>query len=187
MTALHSSVTITVHVSRQSDLPPEIVNSNTTLVVYRGSTVASLSTKPRFTDDGLSSTTSSTSQTTMSQGVAVAQVAVSDRTTFDQLFFELLPDPVAATHFIIDQYTGSIRVQPLPDHSTAVPPPPDVDYRIDHSVSWLKPNLPKLQPLAQLNPGLYELRVRVSNASLRSNGSIYLKVSQLTKKYPTME
>lgn len=170
MTALHSSVTITVHVSRQSNLPPEIVSSNATLVIFRdtsGSSAASY--KNRFDFD----TSLTVTKAPKSQESPLMRVTVRDRTAYDQLFFELLPDP-AASNFIIDQYDGSIYVKPstprpVDSGSSAV-----VDK--DPSLEWLEPALPRLPAMAQLNSGEYHLRVRVTNGSLNSNNTVNLKV-----------
>ncbi|VUZ45960.1 unnamed protein product, partial [Hymenolepis diminuta] len=170
MTALHSSATITVHVSRQSNLPPEIVNSNTTLVIFRdtsGSNAPSL--KHRFDLDNSLTVTIPPKV----QHSPLMRVTVRDRTAYDQLFFELLSDPSAA-QFIIDQYDGSIYVKP----STPRPVESRVSAAIekDPSLEWLEPALPRLPAMAQLSSGEYRLRVRVTNGSLSSNNTIHLKV-----------
>ncbi len=169
MTALHSVVTITVHVSRQSDLPPEIVSSNTTLAVYRGS--AGALSRPRFDLDNSVTAT----KPPKSRDLPVVRVTVRDKTAYDRLFFELLPDPSAA-YFVIDQYNGGIKVRP-PVEQIGPGVAPASHQQTDHSISWLEPALPKLSPLAQLNSGVYQLRVRVTNASLSANDSIFIKVS----------
>lgn len=169
MTTLHTSVTITVHVSRQSNLPPEIVNSNTTLVIFRdtsGSTPPSL--KNRFDLDTALAVTKSP------KTPPLMRVTVRDRTAYDHLFFELLPDPSAA-QFIIDQYDGSVYVKPITVRSVHSNVSATVGK--DPSLEWLKPALPRLPTMAQLNSGVYRLRVRVTNGSLSSNSTINLKVS----------
>ncbi|VDN99563.1 unnamed protein product [Rodentolepis nana] len=176
MTALHSSVTITVHISRQSNLPPEIVSSNTTLVIFRdtsSSTAPSL--KRRFDLDNSISAT----KAQKAQDSPLMKVTVRDRTAYDHLFFELLPNPFAA-HFIIDQYDGSIYVK----SSTSGPMESGVSATIekDPSLEWLEPSLPQLPVLAQLNSGDYKLRVRVANGSLSSNGTLHLKVITVTEE-----
>lgn len=103
------------------------------------------------------------------------RVTVRDRTAYDQLFFELLPDPSAA-QFIIDQYDGSIYVKPTP---TSVESRVSAAVEKDPSLEWLEPALPRLPAMAQLNSGEYRLRVRVTNGSLSSNNTIHLKVSNL--------
>ncbi|VDD74274.1 unnamed protein product [Mesocestoides corti] len=171
MTALQSTATLTVHVSRQSNLPPEIVSSNSTLVVFRNITGSSLG--PRF-DLGHSMTSTKSQKL---HDVPVMRVTVRDRTAYDQLFFELL-EP-AAPQFVIDQYDGSIRLRPRlePGRSVTAPPP-----QSDPSVSWLEPALPKLPPAAQVNSGDYRLQVKVTNGSLSTNDTMFVKVITVTEE-----
>ncbi|VDM31294.1 unnamed protein product [Hydatigera taeniaeformis] len=176
MTALHSSVTITVHVSRQSNLPPEIVSSNTTLVIFRDSSGTSIpSVKNRFDLDIAMATT----KLPKAQDPPLMRVVVRDRTSYDQLFFELITEPLT-THFDIDRYDGSIHVKSTTSKSTkstALSAP-----RQDPSLVWLEPVLPKLSPITQLNSGDYRLQVRVTNGSLSSNNTMFLKVITVTEE-----
>ncbi|CDS40649.1 fat cadherin tumor suppressor [Echinococcus multilocularis] len=176
MTVLHSSVTITVHVSRQSNLPPEIVSSNTTLVVFRDSSGASaFSLKSRFDFDNSMTAT----KLLKAHDPPLMRVVVRDRTAYDQLFFELLTEPSTA-QFVIDQYDGSIHVKSITSRTikSTVPSAPQKDP----SLVWLEPVLPKLPLMAQLNSGEYRLRVRVTNGSLSSNNTMFLKVITVTEE-----
>uniref|UniRef100_A0A158R7Q9 Cadherin domain-containing protein n=1 Tax=Taenia asiatica TaxID=60517 RepID=A0A158R7Q9_TAEAS len=176
MTALHSSVTITVHVSRQSNLPPEIVSSNATLVIFRDTSGTSIpSLKNRFDLDNAVTTT----KLPKAQNPPLMRVVVRDRTAYDQLFFELLTKPLT-THFIMDQYDGSIHVKSTT--SRTIKSTISSASQKDPSLVWLEPALPKLSPTAQLNSGDYRLQVRVTNGSLSSNNTMFLKVITVTEE-----
>ena len=170
MTSLHSSATITVHVSRQSNLPPEIISSNITLTVFRdssGSSSLSLKTPINLLHTMISMKSPKT------QDYPLIQVTVRDRTSYDQLFFELIPDP-STTDFVIDRYDGSIFIKPTA--SELSDPIISTMASKDPSFVWLEPALPKISSMAQLNSGDYRLLVKVTNGSLSSSNTIFLKV-----------
>lgn len=102
------------------------------------------------------------------------RVVVRDRTAYDQLFFELLTEPLTA-HFVIDQYDGSIHVKSIT--SRTIKPTISSAPQKDPSLVWLEPALPKLPLTTQLNSGDYRLQVRVTNGSLSSNNTMFLRVS----------
>lgn len=152
--------------TRQSDLPPEIVGSNTTLSYYRGSQL------PVHGDRKVKPT------------VPVARVTVMDRTAYDRLVFELLPETPAAAHFQIDRYDGSIRVRvsgSVDDVEIGqISYPSSTTGGRDSPLAFLEPSLRSVSPLAHLNPGVYPLRVRVTNGSLSVDETIFINVSVFT-------
>uniref|UniRef100_A0A183AB38 Cadherin domain-containing protein n=1 Tax=Echinostoma caproni TaxID=27848 RepID=A0A183AB38_9TREM len=161
LTALHTSVTVTVRVVRQANLPPEIVRGNATLTYYRGGS-----------GSGVGSFTSSSLIT--SADLVVARVTVKDRTAHDRLTFELLPDSPSAGLFRVDAYDGTVR-SVSPTGTLAASSPPGSDDR-----SAPGPLRRKTSPIGRLDSGLYPLRIRVTNGSLATEETLYIKVVAMT-------
>ncbi|KAA3679838.1 protocadherin Fat 1/2/3 [Paragonimus westermani] len=167
LTALHTSVTVTVRVIRQANLPPEIVRGNATLTYYRGS--YAVSDPMSVPSDDLSA------------NLVVARVTIKDRTAHDRLTFELLPDSPGSTLFRVDRYDGTVRsassAARSDAHSTA-----NTDHPTHgQSNGYRHPVYPILStPLSRLDSGLYPLRIRVSNGSLSSEETLFIQVVTIT-------
>ncbi|KAF5401714.1 hypothetical protein PHET_04950, partial [Paragonimus heterotremus] len=167
LTALHTSVTVTVRVVRQANLPPEIVRGNATLTYYRGSYVVS---------DPMS-----VSSDDLSANLVVARVTIKDRTAHDRLTFELLPDSPGSTLFRVDRYDGTVR-----SASSAARSDAQSTATANHLVhekfgGYRYPVYPILStPLSRLDSGLYPLRIRVSNGSLSSEETLFIQVVTIT-------
>nr|VZI52403.1 unnamed protein product [Spirometra erinaceieuropaei] len=164
LTALRTSVPVTVHVVRQSDLPPAIVSSNTTLTFYRGP----LAYWARREQMGR-------------PFPALTRVTVKDRTAYDRLVFELLPNDSPATNFFhIDTYDGTVRIRP----SASLPNQSETGRRgpRDPEMALLESQLVLFSPLAKLESGTYHLRVRVTNNSLSAEGTISINLVGITEE-----
>ncbi|CAH8544066.1 unnamed protein product, partial [Dicrocoelium dendriticum] len=164
LTALHTTVTVTVHVVRLDNLPPEIVKGNATLTYYRGtqflpqpaSTSVSASSAHSFTD------------------VVVARVIVEGKTAHDRLTFELLPGSSASGLFRVDKYDGSIR--------TTYSPTAHLSATAGTESGSATPTFygPPATSFSHLDSGLYPVRVRVSNGSLASEETLFIQVITIT-------
>ncbi|TGZ60509.1 hypothetical protein CRM22_008469 [Opisthorchis felineus] len=175
LTALHASVTVTIRVVRQANLPPEIVRGNATLTYYRGSTawqhhLGSTTTVVGAIDDLISN-------------LVVARVTVKDRTAHDRLTFELIPSSPSASLFRVDRYDGTIRSAFTSGKSDAQSvasfKPTDGAFQDAKPVS--NPMYSSLAtPLSRLDSGLYPLRIRVSNGTLASEEVLYIQVVSIT-------
>lgn len=162
LTALHTSVTVTVRVIRQSNLPPEIVRGNATLSYYRGNGGGSMFAAP-------------SQNPITSADLVIARVTVKDRTAHDRLTFELLPDSPSAGLFRVDPYDGTVR-----SASSVRTPVASTDRDPNSRLSALAPLAPKVPPLSRLDSGIYPLRIRVTNGSLASEETLYIRVSGFT-------
>ncbi|VDK30170.1 unnamed protein product, partial [Dibothriocephalus latus] len=160
LTALRTSVPVTVHVVRQSDLPPAIVSSNTTLTFYRGP----LTYWARRSQMGKPS-------------APLTRITVKDRTAYDRLLFELLPNdsPAAANFFHIDAYDGTVRIRAASANSVNQSKASQRGLK-NPELALLEPQLVFFSPLVKLESGTYPLRVRVTNNSLSAEGTITIKV-----------
>ncbi|THD27797.1 Protocadherin Fat 1 [Fasciola hepatica] len=164
LTALHTSVTVTVRVIRQANLPPEIVRGNATLTYYRGG--------------GRGSTFVAPSHSSATQAdLVIARVTVKDRTAHDRLTFELLPDSPSAGLFRVDPYDGTVRSASSTGMAADASTEPGPDSRLS-LVSVVR----KVPPLSRLDSGLYPLRIRVTNGSLASEETLYIRVVAMTEE-----
>ncbi|KAF6778083.1 hypothetical protein AHF37_02771 [Paragonimus kellicotti] len=167
LTALHTSVTVTVRVIRQANLPPEIVRGNATLTYYRGSYVVS---------DPMS-----VSSDDLSTNLVVARVTIKDRTAHDRLTFELLPDSPGSTLFRVDRYDGTVRSASSAARSDAQSTATATHLIHGQLNGYRYPVYPILStPLSRLDSGLYPLRIRVSNGSLSSEETLFIQVVTIT-------
>ncbi|KAF8568835.1 hypothetical protein P879_01813 [Paragonimus westermani] len=167
LTALHTSVTVTVRVIRQANLPPEIVRGNATLTYYRGSYAVSDPTSVPSDD--------------LSANLVVARVTIKDRTAHDRLTFELLPDSPGSTLFRVDRYDGTVRSASSAARSDAQSTASTDNPIRGQFNGYRHPVYPILStPLSRLDSGLYPLRIRVSNGSLSSEETLFIQVVTIT-------
>ncbi|CAL8080614.1 unnamed protein product [Calicophoron daubneyi] len=169
LTALHASVTVTIRVVRQANLPPEIVRGNATLTYYRGSVGSQV--EPQLN--------SRLEQSEMATDLVIARVTVKDRTAHDRLNFELLPDGPGMALFRLDRYDGTIRSAPTTGTSDAQSATSMQDQQQPSTVFRPTSFLP---PIAKLDSGVYPLRIRVTNGSLASEEVVYIKVVAITEE-----
>lgn len=162
-----------------SNLPPEIVDVNSTLVYYRGlfnptSTHASILPWHK-------------SLFTIPNGdFVLTRVTVRDRTAHDRLYFEILNDPNSQNPnlFVIDQYDGAIRPAKISSSSLF-----SSNYLQQNISTEELENLERQKALAaatttnalensivRLDSGNYVLRVRVTNGSLSAEADLHIKV-----------
>ncbi|CAH8556143.1 unnamed protein product [Heterobilharzia americana] len=165
LTALHTTTTVTVRVIRMSNLPPEIVNTNSTLIYYHGAYNANIM------NNNAGSTASKQEQSIQNKDAVIARVTVKDRTTHDRLFFELINDDTSNSNlFSVDQYDGTIRSAATLSSS-------------DSSSRSSKAGTNSLHySLIHLDSGIYPLRVRVTNGTLTSEAVIHIKIIAITEE-----
>ncbi|VEL35267.1 unnamed protein product [Protopolystoma xenopodis] len=208
LTALHTTTTVTIHVVRQSNLPPEIVRGNATLTYFAGIS--------RFGSLHESESHYSYSSTGFSPAPPppIARVTVKDRTAYDRLVFELVPGSPGTQLFRVDRYDGSIRPA-IPGGSVAgvsrkgavsgfdwhdigtdggsrpsasrggvdneiLDDSLDRSYKAGSSINSF--SLDMWRSLTRLDSGIYPLRIRVSNGSLSSEETIFIRVSAITEE-----
>ncbi|VDP46192.1 unnamed protein product [Schistosoma margrebowiei] len=163
LTALHTTTTVTVRIIRMSNLPPEIVNTNSTLIYYRS-----------LHDWNENYFHESSSKQDISEQISdktICRITVKDRTAHDRLFFELLKDNTSMSNlFSVDQYDGTIRPA-MKISSTSR------SNLYDASTSSRKPILNQFHnSLIHLDSGNYPLRVRVTNGTLTSEATMHIKI-----------
>ncbi|CAH8598664.1 unnamed protein product [Schistosoma rodhaini] len=171
LTALHTTTTVTVRIIRMSNLPPEIVNTNSTLIYYRS-----------LYDWNTNYFHESSSKQDISEQVSdktICRITVKDRTAHDRLFFELLKDNTSMSNlFSVDQYDGTIR----PAMKISSNPDTSRSNLYDTSTSR-KPILNQFHnSLIHLDSGNYPLRVRVTNGTLSSEATMHIKVIAITEE-----
>ncbi|XP_018651928.1 putative cadherin [Schistosoma mansoni] len=171
LTALHTTTTVTVRIIRMSNLPPEIVNTNSTLIYYRS-----------LYDWNTNYFHESSSKQDMSEQISdktICRITVKDRTAHDRLFFELLKDNTSMSNlFSVDQYDGTIR----PAMKISSNPDTSRSNLYDTSTSR-KPILNQFHnSLIYLDSGNYPLRVRVTNGTLTSEATMHIKVIAITEE-----
>uniref|UniRef100_A0A5K4FEY1 Cadherin n=1 Tax=Schistosoma mansoni TaxID=6183 RepID=A0A5K4FEY1_SCHMA len=171
LTALHTTTTVTVRIIRMSNLPPEIVNTNSTLIYYRS-----------LYDWNTNYFHESSSKQDMSEQISdktICRITVKDRTAHDRLFFELLKDNTSMSNlFSVDQYDGTIR----PAMKISSNPDTSRSNLYDTSTSR-KPILNQFHnSLIHLDSGNYPLRVRVTNGTLTSEATMHIKVIAITEE-----
>ncbi|CAH8521239.1 unnamed protein product [Schistosoma turkestanicum] len=172
LTALHTTTTVTVRVIRMSNLPPEIVNTNSTLIYYRSLHDSNMNYFPAS-----SSSSSKYDISDQNSDKTIGRITVKDRTAHDRLYFELLNDNTSTSNlFVVDQYDGTIR---------------PVMKRLSHSVTShsnlydasSKPVINQFHnSLFHLDSGSYPLRVRVTNGTLASEATMHIKVIAITEE-----
>ncbi|CAI2730250.1 unnamed protein product [Schistosoma spindalis] len=172
LTALHTTTTVTVRIIRMSNLPPEIVNTNSTLIYYRS-----------LHDWNANYFHESSSKQDISEQISdktICRITVKDRTAHDRLFFELLKDNTSMSNlFSVDQYDGTIR----PAMKISSNPDTSRSNLYDTSTSSLKPILNQFHnSLIHLDSGNYPLRVRVTNGTLTSEATMHIKVIAITEE-----
>lgn len=150
-----------------SNLPPEIVNTNSTLIYYRS-----------LHDWNENYFHESSSKQDISEQISdktICRITVKDRTAHDRLFFELLKDNTSMSNlFSVDQYDGTIR----PAMKISSNPDTSRSNLYDTSTSSRKPMLNQFHnSLIHLDSGNYPLRVRVTNGTLTSEATMHIKVS----------
>ncbi|VDQ02633.1 unnamed protein product [Trichobilharzia regenti] len=191
LTALHTTTTVTIRVIRMSNLPPEIVNTNSTLIYYRGS--AYNNNNKNMLNTGI--TESTTAKQEQNYDTTIARITVKDRTTHDRLFFELLnnDDNMSITNlFSVDPYDGTIRSAgggggTLSSSSSSTLQSTLRDTSSSSSSSSqptsTKPETYSFRnSLIHLDSGLYPLRVRVTNGTLTSEAVMHIKVISITEE-----
>ncbi|CAH8550608.1 unnamed protein product [Schistosoma mattheei] len=172
LTALHTTTTVTVRIIRMSNLPPEIVNTNSTLIYYRS-----------LHDWNENYFHESSSKQDISEQISdktICRITVKDRTAHDRLFFELLKDNTSMSNlFSVDQYDGTIR----PAMKISSNSDTSRSNLYDTSTSSRKPILNRFHnSLIHLDSGNYPLRVRVTNGTLTSEATMHIKVIAITEE-----